>query len=166
MLTAADLTAYLQTHAIPGEIIVLAEHTPTVETAAKAAGVAVDQIVKSILYLAADQPVLVVANGVWRVDYKAVAQYLGLAKKHVKMADAAAVLAHTGYPVGTVPPLGHPTRLRTLIDERVLTQPEVLAGGGAIDALMRITPAAIVAATQAETVRVLVPPAVNAEAAG
>jgi len=56
--------------------------------------------------------------------------------------------------VGTMPPFGHKSRLRTLIDAGVLAQPEVYAGGGAIDALLRIAPAEIVRVTKAETVNV------------
>jgi prolyl-tRNA editing enzyme YbaK/EbsC (Cys-tRNA(Pro) deacylase) len=81
------------------------------------------------------------------VDYKRVADTLGLSRKRLKLADAPAVLGITGFPVGTVPPFGHKTRLRTLIDAGVLAQPEVCAGGGAIDALVRIAPAEIVRAT-------------------
>jgi prolyl-tRNA editing enzyme YbaK/EbsC (Cys-tRNA(Pro) deacylase) len=81
---------------------------------------------------------------------------VGLSRKRVRLAGAAAVRAITGYPVGGVPPLGHPRRLRTLIDRRVLDQPEVFAGGGAVDALLRITPAEIVRVTGAEKVDVVV----------
>jgi prolyl-tRNA editing enzyme YbaK/EbsC (Cys-tRNA(Pro) deacylase) len=88
------------------------------------------------------------------VDYKRVADYLGLSRKRLKLADAPTVFAITGFPVGTVPPFGHKTRLRTLVDAAVLVQPEVYAGGGAIDALLRITPAEIVRAARAETVNV------------
>lgn len=156
--TAAHMAAYLQTHGLQGEIVHLATHTPTVEDAARAVGTTVDRIIKSVLFLADGAPVLVLANGPARVDYKRVADYLGLARKRVKLADADTVLAVTGFEVGTVPPFGHPARLRTLIEASVLEQPDVYAGGGAIDALLRITPAEIVRATQAETVNVVAQP--------
>jgi prolyl-tRNA editing enzyme YbaK/EbsC (Cys-tRNA(Pro) deacylase) len=65
------------------------------------------------------------------------------------------VLAVTGYPVGAVPPFGYPVPLRTLIDRRVLAQPEVYAGGGALDTLLRIAPDEIARATRAEVVDVI-----------
>jgi prolyl-tRNA editing enzyme YbaK/EbsC (Cys-tRNA(Pro) deacylase) len=80
----------------------------------------------------------------------------------VRLADAATVEAITGYPVGGVPPLGHPQLLRTLIDRRVLAEPEVYAGGGALNALLRIAPAEIVRWTGAETVDVAREPAKEA----
>ncbi len=154
-MNAADVAAYLREHGLAGELVTLPDHVPTVEAAARAVGAPVERIVKSVLFLADTVPVLVIANGTGRVDYKRVADHLGLSRKRVKLADAPTVLAITGFPVGTVPPFGHTTHLRTLIDAGVLAQPEVYAGGGAIDALLRITPAEIVRATGAETVNVV-----------
>ena len=155
-----DLRAFLAAHGVAGEIVRLADHTPTVETAAKVLGISTEQIAKSLLFLldqsgAAAVPILVIANGINRVDYRSVAGSVGLSRKRVRLAGAAEVQSITGYPVGGVPPLGHPRPLRTLIDRRVLDQPEVYAGGGAVDALLRITPAEIVRATGAETVDVV-----------
>lgn len=156
-----DLKEYLAAQGVSGEVIRLPAHTPTVEAAAQALGTTVDRIAKSLLFLldqgAGDPvPILVIANGTDRVDYRQVAAWAGLSRKRVRLADAATVRAVTGYPVGAVPPLGHPRPLRTLMDRRVLQQPEVYAGGGAVDALLRITPAELVRATGAETVDVVV----------
>jgi len=153
-MDAGDLEAFLRANGVAGEMVPVAEHTPTVEAAAQVMGVSVEQIVKSVLFLLeapgaeaqavlAVLAVLVIANGLGRVDDKRVAAHTGVAR-------AAEVLALTGYPVGAVPPLGHATRLRILIDPAVLAQPEVYAGGGAIDALLRIKPAEIVGVTGAE----------------
>jgi prolyl-tRNA editing enzyme YbaK/EbsC (Cys-tRNA(Pro) deacylase) len=156
-----DLERFLDAHGVAGEMIRLPEHTPTVEAAALVMGTSAERIVKSLLFLldgGGDDPVpiLVIANGTDRVDYRQVAEYVGLSRKRVRLADADSVRAVTGYPVGGVPPLGHPRPLRTLMDRRVLQQPEVFAGGGAVDALLRITPAEIMRATGAETVDVVV----------
>jgi prolyl-tRNA editing enzyme YbaK/EbsC (Cys-tRNA(Pro) deacylase) len=99
------------------------------------------------------------ASGTARIDYRLVAAHLGVSRKRLKLAGAEAVLARTGYPVGAVPPFGHPAPLRTLLDPRVLAQPEVIAGGGAIDALMRVAPAEIARVTKAEIVDVIGGPA-------
>ena len=87
--------------------------TPTVQTAAEAVGVTPDQIIKSLLFLAKEDPVLVIANGTARVEWKQLAVYLGIARRKVNMADPETVLALTGYPVGGVPPLGHRQPIRT-----------------------------------------------------
>jgi prolyl-tRNA editing enzyme YbaK/EbsC (Cys-tRNA(Pro) deacylase) len=154
-MNADHLRLFLQEQHLLGEVVILPQHVPTVEDAASAIGVPVERIVKSVLFLAERTPVLVITNGTNRVDYKRVADYLGISRKRLKLADAPTVLEVTGFPVGTVPPFGHKTRLRTLIDAGVLAQPEVYAGGGAIDALVHITPVEIVRATSAETVKVV-----------
>jgi Cys-tRNA(Pro) deacylase len=160
-MDACDLELYLAAHGVAGEIVRLAEHTPTVATAAQVMGTSAERIAKSLLFLLdqgekAPVPILVIANGTYRVDYRSVAGCVGLARKRVRLADADVVQAVTGYTVGGVPPLGHTQPLRTLIDRRVLDQPEVYAGGGAVDALLRITPAEIIRVTGAETVDVVV----------
>ena len=162
-LSVGDLQAYLRARGIAGEIVRLEAHTPTVEAAAQVVGVPVERIAKSVLFLVewptghlgVPEPVLVIANGTHKVDTRRVAEHLGAARKRLRLAAAPAVLAATGYPVGAVPPLGHPAPLRTLMDRRVLAQPEVYAGGGALDALLRIAPADIQAAAQAEVVDVV-----------
>ena len=59
------------------------------------------------------------------------------------------VLMHTGYPVGTVPPFGHPTPIPTLLDPTVMAHPEICAGGGAHNALIRIKPRVILETAKA-----------------
>ncbi len=60
--------------------------------------------------------------------------------------------AATGYPVGAVPPFGHPEPLPTFIDRKVLVLTEAYAGGGAIDTLVKVSPQEIARVTQAEII--------------
>src|SRR5260221_227071 len=78
-MDSSDLRAFLAAHAITAELIHLPEHTPTVEIAAQALGVVVDQVAKSTLFRADGAPVLVIANGISRIDYRRLAEYLGQA---------------------------------------------------------------------------------------
>jgi len=65
----------------------------------------------------------------------------------VGKADAAFVREHTGFAIGGVAPLGHPQRLRTLIDRDLSAQGEIWAAAGHphtvfrldFDALVRLT---------------------------
>jgi Cys-tRNA(Pro) deacylase len=145
------VSTFLRENTIHGEVIQLNQHASTVEAAAQALGVSTDCIVKSVV-LWADSPILVIANGTTRIDTKQLADYLGIAKRKVKLADAPTVLELTGFSVGGVPPFGHKTQLRTLIEKFVLSQPEVYAGGGAVEAVLRITPAEIMRVTNAEII--------------
>lgn len=142
-MDSADLAVFIRDRAIAAEIVHLEQHTPTVEVAAQALGVAVDQIAKSILFLADETPLLVVANGLHRIDYKRLAEYFNLSRKKLRIASPEEVLNIAGFIVGSMPPFGHKTALRTLLDARLFEQAEVYAGGGDIDALLRVKPTEI-----------------------
>jgi Cys-tRNA(Pro) deacylase len=162
-LGPADLAAYMQAHAIPGEIVRLEMPTPTVETAAQAAGTTPERIVKSILFLVDGQPLLAVTNGLAHVNYRVLAAHRGVNRKKVKMASAEQVLQTCGYAVGALPPFGHLQRLPCLLDRRVMAQPEVFAGGGAEDTLVRLAPADLLQATRAEILDLTAPPSQGGE---
>jgi prolyl-tRNA editing enzyme YbaK/EbsC (Cys-tRNA(Pro) deacylase) len=155
LLNPDDLQAYLRARGIPGEILHLEAPTPTVETAAQAVGTDPDCIVKSILFLVDGRPVLAIACGRDRVETRALAARFGVGRKRVKLAAADVVLRETGFEVGTMPPFGHRQPLLTLLDRRVLARDEVYAGGGAENALLRISPRIILQAAQAEVLDLL-----------
>lgn len=139
-----DLSRYVEGHGIDAEILELDEPTPTVEAAAAAIGSKPAQIVKSVLFVVKQRsgemrPLLVITNGTDRIDYVALARYAGTSRRAIRMASAEQVLELTGFPVGTVPPFGHKTLLPTVIDEGVLQQETIYGGGGALNALMRIS---------------------------
>ena len=154
-LTSQDLARFVQENGITAEIIHLSEATPTVVTAAAVLGVRPDQIIKSVLFLADKEPVLVVANGTVRIHRKQLADRLSMSRRRVKMAGAEQVLAITGFPVGTVPPFGHRDALPTLVDAGVLGETAVFGGGGAINALLRVTPQELLRVTAARVVDVV-----------
>lgn len=138
-MNSTDLARYIEQHEIEAEILHLQSETPTVAAAAAALGVQPEQIIKSVLFLADGRPVLVIANGLTRVHRKQLADALAMSRRRVKMADGQQVEAITGYPIGAVPPFGHPQRLDTLLDQGVLQEEVVFGGGGEINALMRVT---------------------------
>lgn len=151
-MNASDLALFIAQNNIEAKLVHLEEETPTVETAAQAVGAQVEQIGKSILFLADERPLLVVANGTTRLDYKRLADYLGISRRRIKLANAEQVLAITGYPVGTVPPFGHKEKVATLIEAKVLQQEELYVGGGGINALVRLTTAELQRVLAAEVV--------------
>ncbi|HJW90482.1 MAG TPA: YbaK/EbsC family protein [Anaerolineales bacterium] len=161
----ADLQAFMQSRDIPGEILYLDTPTPTVESAALAVGVLPDQIVKSILFLVDGKPVLAIACGPDRVETRALAARYAVGRKRVKLADAETVLELTGFQVGAMPPFGHRVPLPTLVDQRVLERPEVYAGGGSDQSLLRLSPLAILQITRAEVLDLLSTPAQSLQSA-
>ena len=140
MLTPEDLTAFIEKNGIEAEVIVLPDATPTVEAAARAVGTSSKQIVKTLVFLINDEPVLAIACGEARIDRRPIADHFGVGRKRVKMADADSVLQCVGFPIGAVPPFGMPDQPTTLIDERLFEYEVVYAGGGDINALIKVHP--------------------------
>ncbi|HET6446888.1 MAG TPA: YbaK/EbsC family protein [candidate division Zixibacteria bacterium] len=138
-MNSTDLANYIEDHQIMAEIVTLDVDTPTVEAAASAVNVIPEQIGKSLLFLVEGEPVLVIANGITRVDYKALADYMNVNRRRIKLANPEQVYYYTGYEVGTVPPFGHIRPLSTLLEQSVIDQQEIYAGGGEINTLMRIS---------------------------
>ena len=137
-MNSTDLARFIEQNEVEAEILFLQSETPTVATAADALGVQPDQIIKSVLFLADDRSVLVIANGLTRINRKRLADVLSMSRRRVKMADEDHVKTIAGYAIGAVPPFGHPQKLETVIDQAVLQQDEVFGGGGEINALMRV----------------------------
>lgn len=149
-MDSKNLQQFIDCHSIAADIIRLEEHTLTVDDAARALDVETDQIIKSLVFQTNGDPLLVINNGLARVDRKKLAAYLGVGRKKVKFADPDHVLEITGFIVGSMPPFGHKNRLRTLIDPAVIRMDTVYGGGGDINAMMKIAINVLLEATQAE----------------
>jgi Cys-tRNA(Pro) deacylase len=149
-MDSENLQQFIDRYNIAADIISLEEHTLTVGDAARALHVETDQIIKSLVFQIHGDPLLVINNGLARVDRKKLAAYLGVGRKKVKFADPDQVLEITGFIVGSMPPFGHKNRLRTLIDPAVTLMETVYGGGGDINAMMKIAIDVLLEATQAE----------------
>lgn len=112
--------------------------TRTAADAARAVGCDVAQIVKSLVFVADDRPVVALLSGADRLDPERLATVLGAVA--VRRADGDEVRAATGFAIGGVPPLGHARPLTVLIDERLLAFDEVWAAAGLPDAVFRVAP--------------------------
>ncbi|GAB4444114.1 MAG: hypothetical protein Fur0044_40500 [Anaerolineae bacterium] len=153
-LTSADLQHFIEAQNIEATILSMAEHTPTVPDAARALGVEPEQIIKSLVFLVYEEPLLVINNGLAKVDRRKVADRLGVGKKQVKFASAEQALEITGYVVGSMPPFGHRRKLRTLVDQAITGFQVIFGGGGDIDAMMRLTVAELLRVTEGEVTSV------------
>jgi Cys-tRNA(Pro) deacylase len=154
MLSSQDLQKFIDQNQISAEILPMEEDTPTVPDAAQALGVEENQIIKSLVFLVDGQPTLVIANGTHKVDNRLVARHYGVGRKRAKMARPEQALEVTGYVVGAMPPFGHRTPLRTIVDPGVVAHQEIFGGGGEIDAMLRMRPEELLRVTRAEVVSV------------
>lgn len=140
-LNSDHLKQFIAEHALSAELLILTADTPTVASAAAVLQVTPDQIIKSVLFRTHQEPVLVIACGLSRIDYRKLADYLGISRRQVSIASADEVLAITGYVAGSVPPFGHLQKLRTVVETAVLAQSHVYGGGGEVHALMHLSTA-------------------------
>ena len=127
------------------------DSTHTAQQAADAIGCDVAAIVKSLLFVTGDEPVLVLASGPRRVDTDVLEALLGAP---VRMADARRVKDVTGSSIGGVPPLGHPRPIRTIVDEGLLQLPEVWAAAASARSVFPIAPKRLVELTDGQVARV------------
>ena len=125
----------------------LPQSTRTAPEAARAAGVTVGQIVKSLIFMAGNQALLVCASGSNRVSIEKLSALTG---QRVRQASADEVKAATGYSIGGVPPAGHITKLRTLIDRDLVQYGEICAAAGTPNAVFLTTPQQLLQMTQGE----------------
>lgn len=161
--TPQHLQAYLDQHEIAATILHLPQATLTVPDAAAALGVPVEQIVKTVLFLVEGADGItayaVLANGTRRVDRRKLAAHLGVNRKKIKLAEAAEVIALTGYAPGAVPPIGHRQPLVMFMTEEIQAQATVYAGGGGGAAMLHISTATLQQLTQPTILSLLEDPA-------
>ena len=129
-LTAAGVTT---------TIVVFEHAVPTSAAAAAAVGCDVGQIAKSLVFRLRDsgRPLLVIASGANRVDEAKVGALIG---EPIGRADADFVRTHTGFAIGGVAPLAHPSPITTLIDEDLMKWEAIWAAGGHPHTVFRVTP--------------------------
>ena len=119
----------LEEAGLGSEILEMPGGTRTAEEAAAAAGCALDQIVKSIIFRgeADGHVVLFLTAGGNRVD---AAKASALAGEPLGKADANLIRAETGFAIGGVAPIGHLNPIRAWFDPRLLDFDQVWAAAG------------------------------------
>ena len=134
-----------------------AEGTRTAEDAARAVGVDVGQIVKSLVFAVGDEVVVALVGGPNRLDERRLAEAAGDAAAPVTRPDAGRVREATGYPIGGVPPFGHAHPLATFVDEDLLGYDELWAAAGTPRHVFPIAPADLVRVTEGRVAPLRVP---------
>lgn len=137
------------------------DSTHTAAEAAAAVGCEVGAIVKSLVFVAVRdpapgaapddvarrEPVLALVCGDNRADLDALAEVLAA---RAEKADAATVKQATGYSIGGVPPLGHPTPVRTIVDRDLLRFDTVWSAAGSAYDVFGATPQQLIEWTSGE----------------
>jgi prolyl-tRNA editing enzyme YbaK/EbsC (Cys-tRNA(Pro) deacylase) len=117
----------------------LSESTRTAQEAADAVGVEVGQIVKSLVFVDGEGPILCLCAGDRRVD----TAKLG---PDVRQANGREVREAAGFAIGGVPPLGHDKPIRTVVDDSLRRYDTVWCAGGTPNAVFPVATEALIAA--------------------
>jgi prolyl-tRNA editing enzyme YbaK/EbsC (Cys-tRNA(Pro) deacylase) len=132
------------------EIVSFDESTHTAQEAADAIGVALGQIVKSLVFMApADparedgqwEPVIALVRGNDRVDMAKLASVS--ARPRLRRASAREAREATGYSIGGVPPFGHQRRIAVIMDPALDGYEEIWAAAGTATTVFAIAPATL-----------------------
>jgi prolyl-tRNA editing enzyme YbaK/EbsC (Cys-tRNA(Pro) deacylase) len=130
----------------------LPDSTRTAAEAAAALGCEVGAIGSSLIFLSDGEPVLVMTSGRHRVDTDLLATRLAVSR--IEMASAKQVRTATGQAIGGVAPVGHPTRLRTVIDEALGDYETIWTAAGTPHTVVALTLDELVALTGGAVVRI------------
>lgn len=144
-ISAVDrVRAALEAAGLASRIEEFPASTRTAVDAAAAIGTSVGQIVKSLIFVSAKTPVLVLMSGSNLLDEDRLAHITG---EGIRKADAETVRAATGYAIGGVPPIGFPAPLPTYIDRDLLKYETVWAAAGTPRHVFALTPTDLVRIT-------------------
>ncbi|RVW00789.1 YbaK/EbsC family protein [Rhodococcus xishaensis] len=118
--------------------VIVSQPAPTRSSteAATALGADLGSIVKSLVFLLDDEPVLLLVSGAHEVNLLATGARL---QGTLTRAPLDVVREVTGQPIGGVAPLGHPTNLPTYLDSALGEFPELWAAAGHPDTVFRTT---------------------------
>ena len=125
---AARVVAAAAAAGLEIDVVEYPEGTRTAQEAADAVGSPVSTIVKSLVFLVDGEPVMALVAGDNRLDERRLLEACG--GERVDRADADLVRSATGFPIGGVPPFGHPGPLPTYVDEDLLAHDRVWAAAG------------------------------------
>ena len=128
MKGSARVQVALEEAGLDTSIIKLQESARTAQLAADALDTALGSIVKSLLFMADEEPVLVLVAGDRRADPGKLRKLLGA--RRVMIADAEGVRRETGFSIGGVQPIGHRRALPTWIDASLARFETVYAAAG------------------------------------
>lgn len=149
--SAASVQAVLEKKGIKSKVIEMPASTRTAQEAADAIGCEVAQIVKSLVFRVegTEEPLLILASGVNRVNEKQIKRYLG---EKIEKADADFTRRVTGFAIGGIPPIGHLQAIRTLIDQDLLQHEVCWAAAGTPHAVFSLKSSDLVVLTDGEVI--------------
>jgi Cys-tRNA(Pro)/Cys-tRNA(Cys) deacylase len=132
MTKAAPVSLALQKLNAPHQIFEHKNQIKSIEQAASERGQDASQLIRSILFrVGKDEFMMVMVAGPGQLSWPALRAHLG--QSRMTMATKDEVLRVTGYPIGTVAPIGLPQPIRLLADKNIFIHDEISFGSGKRD---------------------------------
>jgi Cys-tRNA(Pro) deacylase len=126
------------------EVTAFPETTHTAADAARVVGAEIAQIVKSLVFVVANEegelePIVCLVSGANRVDLERLAAVVG--RRDVRRATAREADELTGFTIGGIPPFGHARKTRVIMDPDLGLYSTVWAAAGLPTAVFPVAPA-------------------------
>ena len=151
------VAAFLRESGAEARLEELAGGAATAVAAAETIGCEWRQIVKSLVFVGDDLPVVVLVPGDRRTDAAKFAR--GTGAESARVARPAEVEAATGFEPGGVAPFPGRSGRRVLVEQTLLTEPLVWAGAGSPRHMVALAPTELVRLTRGEPMDVVEEPA-------
>ncbi len=143
--SAGRVLSFLEDHGLADGLVHFEQSTKTAQMAADAMGCELGQIVKSLVFVADDRPLLALVAGDRRGDVHAIAALMQATS--AAFADAEMVRSATGYAIGGVSPFALPEGLPVFIDESLGRFEVVFPAGGTPSSMVRMSLAQLIEIT-------------------
>lgn len=140
------VAAFLRETGAEARIEELPEGTPTAQAAADAVGCTLGQVVKSIVLVCDDSPVVALVPGDRKADTGKIARLAGVRRAAVAAPDE--VVAATGFRPGAVSPFPLERVPVVLVERTLLRHRTVWAGAGSENHLVSLSPTELVRLTR------------------
>ena len=144
------VTRFLRDSTVESRVEEFSEGTPTAAAAAEAAGCALGQIVKSLVFKCDERSLLVLVPGDRRADPGKVSAAAGCEK--AKVAGAEDVVRATGFEPGAVAPFPLAAVEQVFVDSTLLTHEVVWVGAGSTRHMAVLAPSDLVRLTRAKVI--------------
>jgi prolyl-tRNA editing enzyme YbaK/EbsC (Cys-tRNA(Pro) deacylase) len=142
------VAAALRAAAVEARLEEFPEGTPTAAAAARAVGCERSQIVKSLVFVCDQLPVLALVPGDRRADADKISAAAGA--RYARVAKPEEVVSATGFEPGAVAPFPAPGVSRVLMDTSLLQHELVWVGAGSPSHMAGIAPQDLVRVARAE----------------
>lgn len=136
MRTSVDVRNFLLSQAVQHEFYTLEGHAKSAERIAVVLGLELGSVAKTLVFLADQEPVMVIIPGTKHASIAKIRETLNARK--VDFADINTLLNVTDFCTGAIPPIAHKNQLKTIIDRGLLSNDIIYTSGGDTNMILKM----------------------------